>query len=80
METGDHGFGDDSAERLHRTADRRVFSEGEMRTGVVVQRGLRTPTKPTFESFCIAGIRGPGFASVFMTRLRDRTVLYSAVI
>jgi quercetin dioxygenase-like cupin family protein len=24
METGDHGFGDDPAERLHRTADRRI--------------------------------------------------------
>jgi len=25
METGDHGFGDDPAEQLHRTADRRIF-------------------------------------------------------
>src|SRR5690349_786010 len=31
METGDHGFGDDPPERPHRTADRRVLSEGEMR-------------------------------------------------
>ena len=40
METGDRGFGDDSAERLRRTADRRVLSEGEMRTGLVVVAGI----------------------------------------
>src|SRR6516164_2601920 len=40
METGDHGVGYDPAERLHRTADRRVLSEGEVRAGLVVVAGI----------------------------------------
>ena len=40
MEAGDHGFGDDPAERLHRTADRRVLSESKVRAGLIVVAGI----------------------------------------
>jgi putative transposase len=50
-----------------------------VRSPCVVQQGLRTPTKPSFENCCIHGIRGLAFGSVFTRRLRNPTAFFCAV-
>jgi hypothetical protein len=50
-----------------------------MRTYLVVQQRLRTPTEPAFENFCTNGIRGLVFGSAFTQRSTSRMVLCSAV-
>jgi hypothetical protein len=45
---------------------RRAVRERLVRASAIVQQGLRTPTVPSFESYCILGIRGPVFVLASM--------------
>jgi lactam utilization protein B len=56
---------------------RRILTQRQMRSQLVVQQGLRTPTGLAFVSFCIDGIRGLVFAFVSMGRSTRPVVLYS---
>ena len=50
-----------------------------MRTHLVVQQGLRTPTELRFENCCTRGIRGLLFGLPFTRRSTNRTALFFAV-
>ena len=52
--------------------------KARMRAPGIVQRGLRTPTEPSFENFCINGTPGLGLVSAFTKRSTRRAALFFA--
>ena len=56
----------------------REIVEARMRTHLVVQRGLRTPTGPCFANFFTDGIRGSGFGFLSMAQSTRQMALFSA--
>jgi hypothetical protein len=57
-----------------------IHSAALVRTALIVQQGLRTPTEPSFKNCCTHGIRGLLFGSASTRRSRGRTASFSAVI
>jgi hypothetical protein len=77
MESAEDGRCHDVTKPVDRARKRRVLSQSEMRPDMVVQQGLRTPTRLAFASFCIDGIRGLAFAFASMGRSPSLVVLFS---